>query len=100
MVNTLLDRMIAFGERHERLIAGIGWAWLGIASLSWIPQVPIPEVPYITDRNSWVLAGAWNFGWWGFVHPALGKRRKQLEAEAEQEREEDGRGADGNDPPA
>lgn len=78
MLNPMLDRAIRFGERHERAIALLSGIWFVISCASWIPQVPVPEVPYVTDRDSWMLSGAWNAVWWGFAHPALDKRRKQL----------------------
>ena len=80
MLNTSLDKAIAFVDRYEREIAIIAGAWFVISCASWIPWIPIPEVPYVTDRNSWMLSGGWNAVWWGFVHPMLEKRREELHA--------------------
>ena len=77
-MNALLDKAIDFGERHERPIAIAAGIWFAISCASWIPQLPVPEIPYLTDRNSWMLSGAWNAVWWGGVHPLLEKRREEL----------------------
>ncbi len=77
-MNAILDAAIGFGQRYERAIAIIGGAWFVISCASWIPLLPVPEIPYLTDRNSWMFSGAWNGVWWGLVHPLLDKRRKQL----------------------
>ena len=73
-----MSNAIAFGDRHEKPIAWAGAIWLGISTASWIPWMPIPDIPYVTDTNSWVLSGAWNTIWWGFVHPALEKHRGKM----------------------
>ena len=86
-MNTILDAAIRFGERHERPIAIAGGAWFVISCASWVPFIPIPEIPYLTDRNSWVFSGAWNGIWWGAIHPVLESRRKQLEREDRQDSE-------------
>ncbi len=80
-MNALLTKAIHFGDRYELEIAILGGAWFVISCASWIPFVPIPKIPYLTDENSWVFSGAWNTIWWGFVHPALEKHRKELEAD-------------------
>ena len=77
-MNAILDPAIRFGERYEREIILISGAWFVISCASWIPFLPIPKIPYVTDTNSWMLSGAWNGIWWGFAHPALEKRRDEL----------------------
>ena len=83
-MNRILTAAIRFGERYERPIAIIGGAWFVISCASYMPFVLVPEIPYVTDRNSWVLSGAWNAGWWGFVHPMLERHRAEM-AELEDE---------------
>lgn len=80
LLDPILTAAIRFGERHERTITILGGAWFVISCASWIPQLGVPEVPYLTDRNSWMFSGAWNGIWWGAVHPALEKHREKLEA--------------------
>ena len=80
MIEQALTEAVEFGERHERRIAIAGAVWLAISCASWIPQIPIPDLPYITNKNSWMLSGGWNSVWWGFVHPALEKRRQEMRA--------------------
>lgn len=75
----LLTSIIRFGDRHERTITIIAGAWFVISCASWIPFLPIPKIPYLTDNNSWMLSGAWNAIWWGGVHPLLENHRKRLD---------------------
>jgi len=82
-MNAILDPAIRFAERHERPITIAGGIWFAISCASWIPFLPIPDIPYVTDRNSWMLSGAWNALWWGFAHPMLEKRRAELTAQEE-----------------
>ena len=84
MTDKLLTRIVHFGERHERPIVILGWVWLGISTLAWMPWAPIPEIPYVTDRHSWVLSGAYNMLWWGFAHPALEQKREEMRAARQQ----------------
>lgn len=79
-MNALLTAAIRFGDRYERPIAVLGGIWFVISCASVIHFVPIPEVPYLTDDRSWVLSGAWNGIWWGFVHPLLERHREKLQA--------------------
>ena len=79
MIDAILTRIVLFAMRHERAVTIASTAWFVISCASWIPQIPIPEIPYLTDRNSWMVSGPWNAVWWGFVHPALDTKRKQLQ---------------------
>ena len=80
MLEQIMTKAIEFGERYEKPITWAGGAWFAISCASWIPWMPIPDIPYVTDSNSWVLSGAWNAIWWGFVHPALDKHRAKMQA--------------------
>ena len=86
MGDAILTWVIEKGERHERVIIVASGIWFVISCASWIPQLPVPEIPYLTDRNSWVFSGAWNAIWWGMMHPLLEKRREAL-GKIEQEEE-------------
>ena len=86
MADDPLAKVIRFGERYERPIAIAGGAWFVISCASWIPWIPIPSIPYLTDSNSWVFSGAWNAVWWGLVHPVLEKRRETMGREVKEDR--------------
>jgi len=81
MLDTLLTKALELGDRCKKPISWAGAVWLFISAASWVPWMPIPEIPYVTDSNSWVLSGAWNAIWWGLAYPALDKHRAKLEAE-------------------
>lgn len=82
MMEPVLTSAIRFGERHERTIAVLGGIWFVISCASWIPFIPIPRVPYLTDEYSWVFSAAWNGLWWGFAHPLLEKHRAAMDDQA------------------
>ncbi|MEM9311851.1 MAG: hypothetical protein AAGA34_10425 [Pseudomonadota bacterium] len=82
-MKAILTHAIALGEKYERPIALAGGVWLFISCASWIPFIPIPKIPYLTDSQSWVFAGAWNAVWWGLVYPLIDQRRKEMAAEAD-----------------
>jgi len=80
MIDATLTRIVRFAAKHDRALAIASGAWFVLSCAVWIPQLPIPEIPYVTDRNSWMLSGPWNALWWGFAYPALEKKRKEIEA--------------------
>ena len=86
MLNPILTKAVEFGDRHERPITIAAGVWFAISCASWIPWMPIPDIPYLTDSKSWMLSGAWNAGWWGFVHPMLEKRREEMRAAEQPQR--------------
>jgi len=83
MIKTVLTKVVEFGEAYEREITIASGAWFCISCASWVPFMMIPQIPYITDTDSWMLSGAWNTLWWGFAHPMVEKRREEMRAEAE-----------------
>jgi hypothetical protein len=93
-MNRVLDQAIDFGDRHRKAIDIAGGVWLAFTSAAYIPFLPIPTIPYVTDSNSWMLAAIWNGGWWGFAHPALQRRRVAREAEADAANEAPNHSAD------
>lgn len=93
-MNRMLDKVIDFGDRYRKPIDIAGGAWLAFTSAAYIPFLPIPTIPYVTDSNSWMLAAIWNGGWWGFAHPALQRRREAREAEDKAAKKLAGRTAD------
>ena len=88
-MDDILTKVIDFADRHERAIDILSVAWFVISCASWLPILPIPEIPYVTDRNFWVTSGIWNAVWWGFAHPMINNHRKKLKAQREQNQIED-----------
>ena len=76
-------------RRGELAIDIFSVTWFVISCASWLPILPIPEIPYVTDRNFWVTSGIWNAVWWGFAHPMINNHRKKLKAQREQNQIED-----------
>lgn len=77
----MIDRIERFAARHERaiaLLAGL-WFWLNVAHTARF--VDLPDIPFVTDRNALWLSAAFNAGWWGFLRPAIERRRVERMAE-------------------
>lgn len=84
-MDRIFDPLARFAIRHDQTlsIAAIVWLILSCAvSARFIYFADWLRIPYITDENAWAFSGAWNGLWWGFIHPALNKRREALKQEA------------------
>ena len=77
-MDAVLTKLIEFADRHERIIDVLSTAWFVISCASWMPFLPIPEIPYVTDKNFWVASGIWNVAWWGFAHPIINSHREKM----------------------
>ena len=80
-MNRIFNPLVRFAMHHERPIAIIAGLWFALSCAITARFIDVPDwldIPYVTDRNSWAFAGAWNALWWGFIHPALDKRREAL----------------------
>lgn len=88
-MNTLLTKLIEFADRHARIINVLSIVWLVISIASWMPFLPIPEIPYVTDRNFWVSSAIWNTLWWGFAYPVIAKHRQKLNTLSQTAKSED-----------
>ncbi len=75
VIDSQLGRAAQFADRHERAIAVAGAIWLAISSASYAFDLKLPEIPFVTDENAWMFSGGWNAAWWGFIRPAIEKRR-------------------------
>lgn len=75
-MNGLLDRVIDFEARHERIISFVLGAWFVASCAVYARFVTLPDIPYI-DENPIFFWGsaAFNAVWWGFARPALVKRK-------------------------
>lgn len=76
MIEHKLTGAAAFADRHQRKIDVAGAIWLALSSASYVAAIDLPDIPFITDQNAWMFSGGWNAAWWGFIHPAIARRRK------------------------
>lgn len=86
----MLDRMLhavsGFLLRHERSLGIAGAIWFAVSCASYARFIDLPAIPLVTDRYAFWLAGAWNGAWWGFLHPAVERRKRALLAGQASER--------------
>ena len=72
------DGSIRFFIRHERLIGIAGMVWLAVSCASYARFIDLPDIPFVTDEMALYLSAAYNAGWWGFVRPAIDRRKGEL----------------------
>ena len=75
-----LNRIAQFVSRHDKALSILSGLWLALSCAAYARFIDLPDIPFVTDQNAWVFSGAWNAAWWGFLHPAIAKRRKAIEA--------------------
>ena len=73
------SKVIAFTERHQRLISVVGAVWLALSCAVYARFIVLPDLPFLTDEVVLFSGAAYNAVWYGFVRPAV-ERRKKLEA--------------------
>lgn len=78
MANRLLDPLVRFGTRHEWFLGRLALAWFALGCAAASGFVALPDIPYVTDRNAWMISGPVNAVWWGWLRPALQRRRAAL----------------------
>ena len=77
------DGLVRFFMRHERLFAIMGMVWLAVSCASYARFIELPNVPFVTDEMALYFSAAYNAGWWGFIRPAIERRRAALSVESD-----------------
>ncbi len=72
-----LDKLAAIGASHERLLSIFGGLWLAVSCAVYARFISLPDIPFLTDQNAIFLAGGFNAVWWGFLRPAIEKRKAE-----------------------
>ncbi len=79
-MDTLIDRVDAFAQRHRRILSIVGAIWFVLGCAAASGMVRLPDIPLLTDRAAFFLSGAYNAIWWGFLYPRAEQRRKERKA--------------------
>lgn len=74
----MIDRIIILADRHERLVAILGAAWLALGCAVYAKFIVLPDLPFLTDDFVLYSGAAYNALWWGFVRPAIERRKQSL----------------------
>ena len=72
------DGLVRFFIRHERLFGIAGMVWLAISCASYARFIDLPDIPFVTDEMALYFSAAYNAAWWGFLRPAIERRRAAL----------------------
>ena len=80
MLDAIFDPIARFAVRYEKPLTYIGIAWFALSCAAMARFIPLPDIPYITDRNAWMFSGPWNALWWGFLRPQTLKRKEALQS--------------------
>ena len=78
------DGLVRFFIRHERLFGIAGMVWLAVSCASYARFIDLPDIPFVTDEMALYFSAAYNAGWWGFVRPAIERRKAVLGSEKAQ----------------
>ena len=72
------DGLVRFLIRHERLFGIAGMIWLAVSCASYARFIDLPDIPLVTDEMALYFSATYNAGWWGFVRPAIERRKAAL----------------------
>lgn len=72
-----LEKRLAPYSRAISVVAAV-WFWGGVAVTARI--VRLPDIPFLTEWMIFWTGVVVNVVWWGFLHPAIQRRRKAREA--------------------
>lgn len=78
MPDRLLDPLVRFGVRYERPLGWLALAWFVLGCAAAARFIALPEIPFVTDRNAWMISGPVNGLWWGWLRPSLQRRKEAL----------------------
>lgn len=80
MLARVIHRIESLLAPHARLISILGaiWFWLGIAIYARFLR--LPDWPWLPDELLFWSGVAFNAVWWGFLRPAIERRRAERTA--------------------
>ncbi len=79
-MNALLDRVIDFEARHERIISIVLGVWFAASCAVTARFIRLPDIPGIDEGTIFMWSsGLFNAVWWGFARPAMLKRKAARE---------------------
>jgi hypothetical protein len=81
MAEVALNHVATALVRFERPLNWIAVIWSILSIAAYAHFISLPDVPYITDRNAWMVAAPWNAIWWGFLRPEIERRVEELQLE-------------------
>ncbi len=84
---SVMDKLTAIGARHEKLLSIFGGIWLAVSCAVYARFISLPDIPFLTDQTAIFLAGGYNAIWWGFLRPAVEKRKAERLTNHKEDRE-------------
>ena len=79
-VGALVDRAQGLAARHDRALSVLSTAWLMAVGFSYAGFADLPEIALLHGTPAMIASTVWNGAWWGFIHPALMRRKAAREA--------------------
>lgn len=86
MAERLIDPLVRLGIRHEWVLGRMALAWFALSCAAASGFVALPDIPYVTDRNAWMISAPVNALWWGWLRPAIERRKAALAVPGKKER--------------
>ena len=81
MAEVALNHVATALVRFERPLNWIAVIWSILSIAAYARFISLPDVPYLTDRNAWMIAAPWNAIWWGFLRPEIERRTEEMRRE-------------------
>ncbi|MGN3973154.1 hypothetical protein [Tsuneonella sp. SYSU-LHT278] len=77
----MIDTLIGFFERHKRTISVAGIVWFALGCAITARFIELPDWRFWSDEFALYSGAAYNAIWWGFLRPAVQRRRANLLSE-------------------
>jgi hypothetical protein len=77
----VIDALFRFADRHKPVLTAAGIAWFAFGCAVTAGFVALPDWRFMSDEVVLYSGAAYNAIWWGFVRPAIVRRRATLFAE-------------------
>ena len=78
-MDRIFNQVANIAARHEKLLGMLAFAWMMFTGAVYARFIELPDIPYLTDRNAWMISGPWNMLWWCYLQPKLAKHKHELE---------------------
>ena len=74
-MSSVLNNLMDLGIGFERPLSIIGGVWFVASCAVYARFISLPDLPFLTDQTAVFVSAGYNAIWWGFLRPALEKRK-------------------------
>ncbi|MGB5483991.1 hypothetical protein [Parasphingorhabdus sp.] len=74
-MSSVLDNLADFGIKFEKPLSIFGGVWFVASCAVYARFISLPDIPFLTDQVAVFVSAGYNAIWWGFLRPAVEKRK-------------------------